>query len=218
MQNNISTKIKKEAGLIYRFAAMIIRLIFRINGGLAIKGRENIPLEGGVIIAFNHISFLDPLLAGAALPRRATFMARRELFDFPILGWMAKHYALPVDMERLLPSTVKQSIRRLREGGVVVIFPEGMRSKTGELLEAGQGVGMIALHGNVPIVPALITGSNLALPFNAKWLKRAKVSVIFGEPIYPSKEKTTDRRHDLYKDVSDKVMSNIGELKKKYPS
>jgi len=128
MQNNISKKIKKEAGLIYRFAALLIRLIFRINGGLDIKGRENIPLEGGVVIAFNHISFLDPLLAGAALPRRATFMARRELFEVPVLGWMAKHYALPVDLDRLLPSTIKQSVKKLREGGVVVIFPEGMRS------------------------------------------------------------------------------------------
>lgn len=202
--------------MIYRFAALMIRLIFRINGGLVVKGRENIPLEGGVIIAFNHISFLDPLLAGAALPRRATFMARRELFNVPVLGWMAKHYALPVDLERLLPSTVKKSIRKLREGGVVVIFPEGMRSKTGELLEAGQGVGMIALHGSVPIVPALITGSNLALPFNAKWLKKAKVSVIFGRPIYPSKAEITERSHSSYKDISDKVMSNIGELKKRY--
>ncbi len=216
MHNNISKKIKKEAGLIYRVTALIIRLIFHINGGLVVKGRENIPLEGGVIIAFNHISFLDPLLAGAALPRRATFMARRELFDFPVLGWMAKHYALPVDKERLLPSTVKQSVKRLREGGVVVIFPEGMRSKTGELLEAGQGIGMIALHGNVPIVPALITGSNEALPFDAKWLKRAKVSVIFGRPIYLSKAEIGGSRHSLFKDISDKVMSNIGGLKKRY--
>ncbi|MEW6713727.1 MAG: lysophospholipid acyltransferase family protein [Nitrospirota bacterium] len=216
MHHNLSKKIKKEAGLIYRFTALIIRLIFRINGGLVVKGRENVPLEGGVVIAFNHISFLDPLLAGAVLPRRATFMARRELFEVPVLGWMAKHYALPVDLERLLPSTVKQSINKLREGGVVVIFPEGMRSKTGELLEAGQGVGMIALHGNVPIVPALITGSNAALPFDAKWLKRAKVSVIFGKPIYPSKAEIADRSHSSYKDISDKVMSDIGGLKKRY--
>ena len=216
MQNNISKKIKKEAGLIYRFAALLIRLIFRINGGLDIKGRENIPLEGGVVIAFNHISFLDPLLAGAALPRRATFMARRELFEVPVLGWMAKHYALPVDLDRLLPSTIKQSVKKLREGGVVVIFPEGMRSKTGELLEAGQGVGMIALHGNVPIVPALVTGSNEALPFDARWLKRARISVIFDRPIYLSKAEMTDRSHSLYKELSDKVMSNIGGLKKRY--
>lgn len=216
MQNKLSKKIKKEAGLIYRSTALIIRLIFRINGGLDIKGRENIPLEGGVIIAFNHISFLDPLLAGAAIPRRATFMARRELFNYPVLGWMTKHYALPVDKERPLPSTVKQSIKKLRDGGIVVIFPEGMLSKTGDLLEAGQGVGMIALHGNVPIVPALITGSNEALPYDAKWLKRAKVSVIFGEPIYLSKAETMGSRNSLYKDISDKVMSDIGGLKKRY--
>ncbi|MBI5674900.1 MAG: 1-acyl-sn-glycerol-3-phosphate acyltransferase [Nitrospirae bacterium] len=215
MHYNISKKIKKEMGLIYRFAALIIRLIFHINGGLVVKGSENIPLEGGVIIAFNHLSFLDPLLAGAALPRRATFMARRELFNVPVLGWMAKHYALPVDKERFLPSTVKQSVKRLRGGEVVVIFPEGMRSKTGELLEAGQGVGMIALHGNVPIVPALITGSNAALPFDARWLKRAKVSVIFGKPIYFSKGEVADQRHSLYKDISDKVMYNIGRLQKR---
>lgn len=215
MHNNLSKKIKKEAGLIYRFAALIIRLIFRINGGLAVKGRENIPLEGGVVIAFNHISFLDPLLAGAVLPRRATFMARRELFEVPVLGWMAKHYALPVDLAKLLPSTIKESVRRLKDGGVVVIFPEGMRSKTGELLEAGQGVGMIAIHASVPVVPALITGSNAVLPFDAKWLKRAKVSVCFGKPIYPSKAEIIGRSHSLYKEIGDKVMSHIGGLKKR---
>lgn len=202
--------------MFYRAVAFIIRLILYVNGGFDIKGRENIPLKGGVIIAPNHLSYLDPPLVGAALPRRATFMARKELFDFPLLGWIAKHYALPVDRDRLLPSTLKETISRLRKGGVVVIFPEGMRSETGELLEAGQGIGMITSHAKTPIVPVFITGSDRALPFNARWLKRAKISIIFGKLIYYSDEEGKESRHSLYRDISNQVMSEIGDLKQRY--
>jgi len=202
----------------YKLLALTIRLILRFNGGLAIKGKDNVPAEGGVIIASNHISYLDPPLLGSALPRAATFMARKGLFDVPVLGRMIKRSAFPIDREKPRPSTIKDAVRRLKKGELIVMFPEGSRNETGQLLEAKRGVGMIASISNVPIVPTLIIGTDKALPVDAKWLKRNKILVIFGKPIYPKSfaESAESPHHLIHDKISDNVMSAIKELQKKY--
>jgi 1-acyl-sn-glycerol-3-phosphate acyltransferase len=205
--------VGSDRSLFYRLGALLIRGIFRINGGLKVRGKDNIPIQGGVIIASNHISYLDPPLISAVLPRKATFMARRGLFEIPLLGWFIKHFAFPVDRERPRPSTIKEAVRRLKKGELIVIFPEGRRSETGKLLDPKPGIGMLVILGNVPIIPTLITGTDKALPVGAKWLKRARISVIFERPIYP--EKKNNREH-LYEDISKRIMATIGELKRKY--
>ncbi len=202
----------------YKLVAFTIRLILRFNGGLDTKGKDNVPAEGGVIIAANHISYLDPPLLGSVLPRVATFMARRGLFDVPVLGWMIKRAAFPVDREKPRPSTIKDAVRRLKKGELIVMFPEGGRNETGQLQEAKRGVGMIASISNVPIVPALIIGTDKALPVDAKWLKRNKILVIFGKPIYHKSltENEDSPPHLKHDKVSDNVMSAIKKLQKKY--
>jgi 1-acyl-sn-glycerol-3-phosphate acyltransferase len=202
--------------LFYSFCSFITRIIFRINGGLEVIGKENIPLEGGVIIAANHLSYLDPPLIGSVLPRRATFMARRRLFEIPLLGWTVSHYAFPIDIGATRPSVIKETIARLKKGELIAIFPEGQRSETGELLEAKRGVGMIASVSNSSVVPTLIMGSNTALPFGAKWIRRAKVLIIFGKPIYPSTVNGISEKDDLYDSLTEEVMTAIGELRKRY--
>lgn len=193
---------------------MIIRFILHINGGLDIKGIENVPAEGGVIIASNHISYLDPPLLGAVLPRGATFMARRGLFNIPLLGWFIKHRAFPVDRGKTLPSTMKEAVKRLKNGELLIIFPEGKRSETGKLLEGKRGIGMIAHLSKAAVVPALIIGSNKALPVSAKWLKRARISIAFDSPIYSSTK--YGEGNDLYENITQRIMCAIGELKKRY--
>ena len=121
-------------GTFYNVSAVLIRGIFRINGGLTVQGEENVP-EGGVIIASNHISYLDPPLIGAVTPRRVTFMARKGLFEIPVLRSIIKPAAFPIDREKPRPSTIKEAIKRLRNGELLVIFPEGGRSETGKLLK-----------------------------------------------------------------------------------
>jgi len=194
--------------LFHRLAARIIKLVLYINGGLKVKGIDNIPMEGGVIVASNHISYLDPPLLGAIIPRKVTFMARRGLFDIkvPILKWLIHHYAFPVDREKTLPSTIKEAIRRLKNGELIVIFPEGRRSETGGLLEGKKGIGLIAGRSKVAVVPALIQGTDRALPVRGKWLKKAKISVIFDKPLYFS-----ENNYELF---TKKIMTLIGELKK----
>ncbi|MBI5409688.1 MAG: 1-acyl-sn-glycerol-3-phosphate acyltransferase [Nitrospirae bacterium] len=204
--------------LIYKLVAFTIRLICRINGGLIVKGKENIPAEGGVIVAANHISYLDPPILGSVTPRRATFMARKGLFNIPVLGWMIKEAAFPVDRERTRPSTIKETVRRLRKGELIAIFPEGRRSETGEFLKAKRGVGMIMSLSRAPVVPTLIIGSDKALPVDAKWLKRAKISVVFGKPIYYTsiEEGKGSGEHLQHEAISEKVMDAVKELKRQY--
>ena len=203
---------------IYKLTQILIRIILWINGGVVVKGTENIPREGGVIIAANHISYIDPPLLGAVLPRRATFMARKGLFEIPVLSWGMRQTAIPVDRKKPQPSTIKETIRRLKKGELIVLFPEGRRSDTGELLEAKRGIGMVVSLSNAPIVPTLITGTDKALPVNARWLKRARITVIFDKPIYCSSTIVRDahQHHLLHEDIGKKIMTAIRELKNRY--
>jgi len=204
--------------LLYKLTQILIRIILWINGGVTVKGKENIPRKGGVIIAANHISYLDPPLLGAVLPRRATFMARKGLFEVPVLRWGIKQTAIPVDREKPQPSTIKETVKRLKNGEVIVLFPEGRRSDTGELLEAKRGIGMVASLSNAPIVPTLVSGTDRALPVNARWLKRAKIRVVFDKPIHYSSTIVRDahQHHLLHEDIGKKIMTAIKELKDRH--
>lgn len=199
--------------MFFRIGTFLIRCIFHINGGLGVKGIENIPTTGGLIVAANHLSYLDPPVLGSVLPRRATFIARRGLFNIPLLGCFISHHAFPIDREKTHPSTIKEALRRLKEGEVLVIFPEGQRSETGRLLEGKPGIGMIAKLAKASIIPTLIIGTDKALPVGAKWLRRAKISVIFGMPLDPS---AIEQEGNDYNGISQKIMCLIGELKKHY--
>ena len=202
------------ADIIYKLVAIIIRTIFFFNGGIEVAGKENIPKEG-VIIASNHIGYLDPPIIGSVTPRRCNFMARKDLFDVPILGWMIKYAAFPVDRDKPRASTIKEAVKRVRSGHIVVVFPEGTRSETGELQEPKPGIGMVAVMSRAPIVPAYVTGTDKALPTGARWLKRAKIKVVFGKPIYyTSTEESGDRTgQGKREEVSMMIMDAIRELK-----
>jgi 1-acyl-sn-glycerol-3-phosphate acyltransferase len=194
-----------------KFVAFSFRCIIRINGGLEVIGMENIPKQGGALVAANHISYLDPPAIGSVIPRKPTFMARKGLFEVPVLKWFIRHFAFPVDRERPRPSTIKDAVKRLRSGELVLMFPEGRRNDLGGLLTAKRGIGMIASLGNVPVIPAIIIGSDNALPPAARWLKRAKISVVFGTPLdfTALKDDMKDDSHALHEEISNAIMSEI---------
>lgn len=200
--------------IIYKLVAIIIRIIFFFNGGLEVVGKENIPKEG-VIIASNHISYLDPPIIGSLTPRRSNFMAKKGLFDVPIFSWIIKFAAFPVDRDKPRPSTIKEAVNRIRNGHIVVVFPEGQRNDTSELLEPKPGIGMVAVMSRAPIVPAYITGADKALPPGARWLKRAKIKVVFGKPIYytSTEESGGHTGRGKREEVSMMIMDAIRELK-----
>ena len=125
--------------LLYRLVQLIIRIVLKINGSLKVYGTENVPEKGGVIIASNHISYLDPPLVGAVLPRIATFLARKGLFEVPVLGRMIRRSAFPVDRDNPKPSSIKEAVKRLKKGEAIVLFLKAKEVKRESFLKQDEG-------------------------------------------------------------------------------
>jgi 1-acyl-sn-glycerol-3-phosphate acyltransferase len=157
-------------------------LFWLLGGGIEVKGEENLPKEGGVLLVSNHISFLDPCLIGDGSPRRTSFMAKAELFENKLLNWLLRGVdCFPVRRGEADTSAIKNVLSQLKEGRCVVIFPEGTRSPDGELLEAEEGAAMLATRTGCPVVPVYVSGTNRMLDRKGR-LHRARVSMAIGEP------------------------------------
>jgi 1-acyl-sn-glycerol-3-phosphate acyltransferase len=197
----------------YTFWRAVMRLFFRVMGSWRVEGRENVPREGKLIFAPNHLSFLDPPLIGCALERPAWFMAKAELFRFPPLRWFFNAlHAYPVQRGTGDRAALKHTLDLLASGRAVTIFPEGTRSTTGELGEPEVGVGMIALRSGAPVVPILISGTDAVMPRGAKWFRRGRIRVRIGRPIHlPAPEGKPGR--DDYAAAARQVMDAIRALR-----
>ncbi len=124
-----------------------------------VKGKENIPTEGSTIVYANHISLLDPIILACVMPRRVNFMAKEELFRSPLLGkllWAIG--AFPVKRGSADISSIKTALKRLKEGKVFGIFPEGTRSKDGEMQNFTHGMAAIAQRSKATTIPVSIKG------------------------------------------------------------
>jgi 1-acyl-sn-glycerol-3-phosphate acyltransferase len=180
-----------------------------------VRGSENVPREGGVVVASNHISFWDPPIVGVALPREAHFLAKEELFATPLLGWLIRTYnAIPIRRGVSDLSGIARAVEALKRGAVLILFPEGTRMRDGQLHPARPGVGMMAVAADVPIVPCYVSGSN----HPGRWLLRqARVRIWFGparswkELAGPLEDHTPGRA--LYQRVGQGVMREIAVLR-----
>ncbi|UCZ55284.1 1-acyl-sn-glycerol-3-phosphate acyltransferase [Bacillus shivajii] len=140
-----------------------------------IVGRENIPNEGGVLLCSNHIHLLDPPLVGAFLKRNVRYMAKAELFELPVLkSLLPKLGAFPIRRGGSDRQALRTGLSLLKEEEMVGIFPEGTRSKSGELGKGLTGVGFFALRSNSYVVPCAIVDEY-------KLFKRIKV--VYGPPV-----------------------------------
>ncbi len=146
-----------------------------------VEGASHVPAAGSVILAPNHVSYLDPVVVGISTRRPVHFMAKRELFETPILGWLISRLnAYPVTRERVDPSTVKRTLSLLAEGQAVTIFPEGTRGDGKRLGPVRPGIGVIASRSGAPVVPVFHGGTERVLPRGAKGIRRAPLWVRFG--------------------------------------
>jgi len=198
--------------LLYGLLKAIFKFFFTVYNRLAVVGIENIPKEGGAIVAANHLSYLDPPVLGVALKRRPNFIAKEGLFRIPLFGAFIRLYCFPVHRDRPQPSTIKEVFSRLKEGEVVVVFPEGGRSADGRLQDAKRGIGMIAAISKAPVIPTLIEGTDRALPMGAKFLRPVKIRVTFGTPIEIERGETG---RPFQERISRRIMERIKKLKVK---
>ena len=149
-----------------------------------VQGLERVPPRGPVILAINHLSMLDPILVGAVMPRVVHFMAKQELFRYPLLGWLLRRlHAFPVRRGQADREALARALDLLRAGEVVGIFPEGTRSADGQLLPLQGGTAFLALKSGAAVIPVAIAGTHRAMPRGALWPRRVRVQIRIGEPV-----------------------------------
>ncbi|MEK6680423.1 MAG: lysophospholipid acyltransferase family protein [Nitrospirota bacterium] len=190
---------------------IIAKVFFRVK----VIGHSNIPKKGGVIIASNHVSYLDPPFVGCVISRRVNYMARDDLFRNPVFAWILRKWkSFPVKRGTGDRGAIKEAVRRLKKGEPMLLFPEGTRSRDGRLREGKAGVGIIVALSGVKVVPAYIKGSEEVLPRDSKRLRFKKVIVSFGKPIdFTGMIEENRGNKDLYSDISKRIMERIAELK-----
>jgi 1-acyl-sn-glycerol-3-phosphate acyltransferase len=176
-------------------------------------GSERLQLAGPALIASNHVSFLDPPFVGQAFDEALYFFARKTLFDHPFAGWVLREWqTIPIDREKPDASSLKATIRLLKSGKKVLIFPEGTRSPDGRLQKAEAGVGLFIAKSGVPVLPVRIFGTHEAFPRGAKLPRPAQITLVVGEPYRPDLTAHRDQGRDLYQALADDVMDRIGRL------
>lgn len=187
---------------------VVMRLLFRVEGW----GAEHIPATGPVLLVANHSSYLDPPLVGGMARRPVSFLAKAELFRVPLLGALISRLnARPLQREGADAGALRAALRILKDGGVLLMFPEGTRGPEGTLREPKAGAAMLAVLSGAPVVPVFIHGSGRAWPRGQRLPRPAKVIVTFGKPLtFPRKD--ADGRKTDYEAVSRAMMAAIGRL------
>jgi 1-acyl-sn-glycerol-3-phosphate acyltransferase len=172
---------------IYHLAGILLRILLRVYGRLKVVGRDNVPRTGGVLLASNHASYLDPMLIGAALYRyrRVWMMAKRDLWRHPVMRYVYDRVmAFPVERHSPDRAALRRALEWLAQGEAVLIFPEGERTRTGQLLPGLPGVALLALKSGVPVVPVACIGTYEMWPANRKSIRRVPLTLAFGTPLY----------------------------------
>jgi 1-acyl-sn-glycerol-3-phosphate acyltransferase len=169
----------------YRVSRLICRGVIGALYGFRSIDAANVPASGPVIVACNHVSYLDPVVLGIGIRRPLTYLAKKELFVIPVLGPVITGLGVyPLDREAGGVAAVRAALRALKEGRCVGIFPEGTRNLTGQV-EGKGGAALLGALSGAPVVPAAISGTRHARPFQ-------RIRVIYGEPIQVVRNRKAD--------------------------
>lgn len=195
---------------LYRLFRSFFRAIFSFAYRWQVIGREHIPKEGPVILCANHISLWDPPLLGSGIERQVCFMAKEELFRIPVLSWFITQFgAFPVKRGAGDRAAIRSTLHILEQGKVLGIFPEGSRSKTGQIGQGQGGAAMFALKSQAEVVPVAIIG-----PYR---LFRP-ITIIYGKPIDLSAYREAKTNSETVKSVTELIMAEIRSLHEQHRS
>lgn len=205
-------------GAVYQIGYNLSSFIARTLFDFRVIHRERIPREGGLILAMNHESYLDPPLAGIACDREIFFLARKTLLRWPLLGPLFPQLnVIPVDQERADMSALKVVIKLVRAGHCTVIFPEGSRTPDGSIQPAQPGLGMVIAKTLAPVVPMRIFGARLAFPRGGKPRPFQPITLVVGEPMHFAKADFAGEGRELYQRLSEQVLARIAALGNERP-
>lgn len=193
---------------LYEFVKVVLRPTTRTLFKARVSGEERVPASGPLVVAANHMSYLDPPILGTWFPRTISFMAKQELFELPILGPLIKRvHAFPINREAGDVGAIRRALHILKQGGVVGVFPEGTRNLQGEAQARG-GAVLLAATAHCPLVPVALLGTNLAV----KRLRASNVEVRIGEPLAFQGSQRKPTKTELAQ-WTEKVAAAIQELK-----
>lgn len=194
-----------------RFLQLIAVFVYRTR----YTGVENIPANGPVLVVGNHQSHFDPPLVGIGSSRRMNYVARKTLFDIPLIGRIIHSVdAIPIDRDGFGINGIKESLRRLKHGEMVLIFPEGTRTPDGEMKKFRPGFTALAVRSKAAILPVGIDGAYDAWPKAKKCPGFGRIRVHFGKPIPPEDYVGRDE-HELVAEVERRVRECVAEAKRK---
>ncbi|MCM8813018.1 MAG: 1-acyl-sn-glycerol-3-phosphate acyltransferase [Candidatus Omnitrophica bacterium] len=209
---------RSDRNKFYRFVCFVLWVFLSAFYRFRVVGRENVPRRGGCLIASNHLSHMDPVVLSVASPRALCFMAKRELFANRWFGRLIGALnAFPVDRSRGDIKALREGLTQLRQGGTMIIFPEGTRnrSRSGDLGAAEQGVGMLAIKAGVPVVPTLIIGTDKVIPVGVRRIFFFKpITVYFGKPVQFNGTVAGPAERGKYQEFADFIVEEIKKMKK----
>ena len=189
MSNPTANKLKSTLQIIgrqlfYRWVRLTSRIVSVVMFSLRTEGQHHLDVEGGGMLLSTHQSLLDPVLIGMIANRRLNYLARKTLFKNAIFGFMISLLdAIEIDRERGGLAGLREMLKRLQKGELVLLFPEGTRTPDGEIGVLRPGFIPVARRSQVPLMPIAVVGAYDCLPKGTKIPTRSPIAVVFGEPI-----------------------------------
>ncbi len=210
MSRHAQLEMEPVYGFFYGLCRLAHQMFFRGD----VVGLENLPRSGGYIVAANHVSHLDPPIVGQFLPTQVSFFARKSLWKPGIAAWWLDAVGtIPVDRDGGTSlDAVRRVLQALARGKVVIVFPEGTRSASGELQPPKAGVGLLACRAHVPVIPARVFGSFEAFGRGGKLRLGSPVSVAYGAPLSPADYDHPSDGKERYARTAARIMEAITRI------
>ncbi len=198
----------------YGFWRRVLQLAAVLVYRVRYSGRENVPAAGGVLVVSNHQSHFDPPLVGLGCPRQLHYIARETLFNFRPFGWVLKSVGgVPIDRDGFGLRGIKESLKLLKHGEMVVIFPEGTRTPNGELGPFRPGFTTLAARSKAAILPVAIDGAFRVWPRTQKFPGLGRIRVHYGKPISHAEIAGRDEQ-EVLAEVERRVGECLAELRR----
>jgi 1-acyl-sn-glycerol-3-phosphate acyltransferase len=198
--------------MFYRAWWVVLTPLIRLYWRVRVRGRENLPRRGGVILASNHQSGLDPVVVGAVVRRPIHWLAKVEYVVTPKVAWFFRSVGvIPVNRDAPERESLERAAAVVRAGKIFGIYPEGTRSPDGRIYRGYTGVARIAEMTAAPVVPVGVLGTREALPKGRILARPLRCEVRFGPPLH-FKRATGEEPAEAYRRFTDEVMEAIAQL------